>query len=91
MDHRVLVADSDVSLATVYECYLESHGFDVAIATDGVDCFEMLQQFRPDFLVMESDILWGGADGVLGYLRSGDGVHSTSVILVADAPPDELP
>lgn len=89
MHRRVLVADSEGSLAMVYECYLESHGFDVALAMDGIDCLEQLQEYRLDVLLLDAELLWGGADGVLAYLRSGEGFPSTSVILVADVPPDE--
>lgn len=88
-DHCVLVADSDASLTAVYERYLKSQGLRVFVASDGIACLETLQNVRPDVLVLDSDLLWGGADGVLSHLRDKQTLLATDVILVTDAPPRE--
>ncbi|MHB1035498.1 MAG: response regulator [Pirellulales bacterium] len=62
---RVLLADPNGFLLDSYRRHLWRNGFEVATATDGLQCLEKLRQFTPDVLVLEPMLRWGGGDGVL--------------------------
>lgn len=66
---RVVIADPDECLLDHYRNYLEQHGFEVATATNGVECVERLRECSPDVLVLEPSIPWGWGDGVLAMMH----------------------
>ena len=77
----LLVADSDAELCEIYQRFLGERGYEVAVASDGLDCLEKLRRVRPAALVLDLGLRWGGGDGVLAWLREeGAGV---GVVLTA--------
>lgn len=77
----LLIADSDAELCDLYRHFLGREGYDVAVASDGLGCLEKLRRVRPAALVLDLGLHWGGADGVLAWLREeGAGV---AVVLTA--------
>jgi DNA-binding response OmpR family regulator len=72
---RVLIAGSDAEFLEVVQSYLARHGHEGKIATDGLECIAMLRDVRPDVLVLESDLLWGGTwpQHRRGRLQAGGG------------------
>lgn len=86
---RVLLATDDDRLGSVTHYQLTDHGYAVATAAGGVECVALLGEFAPDVVVLDADLLWGGADGVLEHLRGVDGPGIPVVLLASpfDAPP----
>jgi carbon storage regulator CsrA len=82
MSIRVLIADSDEYLLNNYREYLEQHGFEVAIATTGLECVERLRDYEPDLLVLEPSIHWGGGDGVLAMMQEELDIPVVPVIVL---------
>jgi len=81
MKARVLVADSDASLARVYCLLLAHRGYEVHTASNGLDCLLKLCDVLPDILLLDRDLLWGGADGVIARIRDGSDLPCPSVVL----------
>lgn len=79
---RVLIADSDESHLAWCRESLSGHGLEVATATCGLDCVAQLRSFVPDALVLESELLWGGADGVLAMMEQDSTVPQVSVLIL---------
>ena len=79
---RLLIADSDPTLADVYRSFFSRAGYDVEVAADGVDCLERTRQFLPDALVLEYELPWGGGDGVLANLREEYPAKPMGVVLI---------
>lgn len=50
--------------------YLRQHGFHVETADSGIACLNVVEWFRPDVVVIEPELLWGGGDGVLAVFSS---------------------
>jgi DNA-binding response OmpR family regulator len=69
MPFRVLITDSDSSLLNIYGEFLRRAGFEVATASDGLECMRKLRVWDPDVVVLELDIPWGGGVGVLDLIR----------------------
>jgi DNA-binding response OmpR family regulator len=80
---RVLIADPDESLLAMYRESLAREGFEVATATDGLDCMAKLRSFAPDVLVLEPAQLWGGGDGVLARMREEADVSPAKVLVLS--------
>lgn len=77
---RVLIADPDEYLVDSYRACLEQHGFEVLVATNGLECVERLRNSAPDVLVLEPALPWGGGDGVLAMMREEPDVPRIPVI-----------
>lgn len=65
---RVVMADPDESLHSVYGKRLAEEGFTVAAAFNGLECVARLREGVPDVLVLEPQLPWGGGDGVLAMM-----------------------
>ncbi len=65
---RVLIADPDESLQSVYHETLTFEGFEVTAAFSGLECIARLRVNVPDVIVLEPRLPWGGADGVFAMI-----------------------
>ena len=84
MAFRVLIADSDRSLLDTYGAFLSRDGFDVVTACDGLECIRKLRAWRPDVMVLDLNIPWGGGTGVLDLMRHSDELpHVPTVVLTS--------
>jgi len=90
MKQRLLIADRDAERCEVYRRFLTERGYEVEISTDGLDCLAKLRQVTPAVLVLDLELLWGGGDGVLAWLREESPAPRIPVLLTATAagPPD---
>ena len=52
---------------------------------DGLDCLRKMRQTKPDVLVLDQEMHWGGGDGVLAWLREQSARFTTSVVMTATA------
>jgi CheY-like chemotaxis protein len=82
---RILIADGDEPFLDILQAYLWSRGHETETATDGLKCHARLREFRPDVLVLDRELLWGGSDGVLAVMRDDPLKRAIPVILVADS------
>lgn len=72
MDHigkTILIAEDDKFLSNIYRIKFSSKGFDVSLATDGIQAMEMIQKKKPDIILL--DLLMPKKDGfqVLSELK----------------------
>src|SRR5262245_13715676 len=80
---HVLIASSSAFRRDYYQQTLRALGHDVALAQGGVDCIEQVGRRRPDVLVLEAPLLWGGSDGVLDVLQGPQDQTRMRVIVIA--------
>jgi len=59
---RILVVDDERQITRVLRSSLESHGYEVAIAQDGVEALKTFEQFAPDLVI--TDLSMPNMDGV---------------------------
>jgi len=90
MKQRLLIADRDADLCELYRSFLTERGYEVETSTDGLDCVAKLRQVPPAVLVLDLELLWGGGDGVLAWLREESPPPRIPVLLTTTAadPPD---
>jgi DNA-binding response OmpR family regulator len=65
---RVLMADPDESIHSMYREPLSREGFETVAALSGLECVAWLHNNIPDLLVLEPQLPWGGGDGVLAIM-----------------------
>lgn len=82
MAMRVLIAGSDESVLKrcAENCFRQSIA--LRSATGGVDCLAELRRWRPDVLVLDAELPWGGGDGVLEIMSEDDALARIPVVLL---------
>lgn len=50
---RILIAEDDPLLATIYEITLTEAGFEVLLCSDGVEALDHLESFAPDLVITD--------------------------------------
>ena len=82
MTDRLLVVDDDPDIARFIEVNLRTHGFEVHLASDGVEALEKAQEIRPDLVLV--DVMMPRMDGfqVVDHLRSDPRTANTSIIML---------
>ncbi len=59
---RILIVDDEAPLVALLTQTFGNEGFEVATASDGIDCMNKVATFRPDVIIM--DIMMPKLDGV---------------------------
>jgi diguanylate cyclase (GGDEF)-like protein len=79
---RLLVVDDDPDIARFIEVNLRTHGFEVHLASDGVEALERAREIRPDLVLV--DVMMPRMDGfqVVDHLRSDPRTANTSIIML---------
>jgi diguanylate cyclase (GGDEF)-like protein len=79
---RVLVADDDPDIARFIEVNLRTHGFDVHLASDGVQALERAFEVRPSLVLV--DVMMPRMDGfqVVERLRADPRTANVSIIIL---------
>jgi len=82
MRRSVLVATSVTHRQLWYESVLNSLGMQVHAADTGLECLERIRNDKPDLLILETYLLWGGVDGVLTLCNEEDLLKTMSIIVI---------
>jgi DNA-binding response OmpR family regulator len=85
MNQTLLIAEGDAELCDAYRRFFARQGYDVETASDGLDCVEKLRRVTPAVLVLDLEVRWGGADGVLAWLREEGAKSRVPVVLTTTA------
>lgn len=62
MKKRLLIADDESSIRTLYKLTFEQEGYEVELACDGLECLNKVDSFKPDLVIL--DIRMPGIDGL---------------------------
>ena len=84
MAARILIADADGDLTQIYREHLEELGLAVRTSADGVECVNLLREFRPHLLLLGTSLPWGGCDGVLALIKEEPELRPEFVLILAD-------
>jgi CheY-like chemotaxis protein len=85
MKQTVLFADGDPELCELCRGFATQRGYEAAASLDGLDCVRRLRQAAPDVLVLNLELLWGGGDGLLGWLREEPQFLPRRIVLTSTA------
>src|SRR6516225_996430 len=91
MAPAVLIADADRELCDLYRRFFSRHGWQVRTSGAGLECLTQLRQCSPQLLILDLQLPWGGADGLLAVMRDDPGLARVPVILTSTgASPEAL-
>lgn len=62
MKRKVLVVDDNAKIVEVLAAYLETEGYEVAVAYDGPSALQAAERMRPDIALL--DVMLPGVDGI---------------------------
>lgn len=81
---KVLIAEDDRFLGIAYKAKFTKNGFDVQIATDGVEALNILQTFTPDAILL--DLVMPNKDGfaTLEEIRKQEKLKNIPVIVASN-------
>jgi len=78
---RVLIVDDDEGLRDIFAYTMNSEGFEVAGAPDGVSALAVLEAFRPDFIAL--DLMMPRMNGVQFCAKLTELGVRTPIIIVS--------
>jgi DNA-binding response OmpR family regulator len=81
MKSIILIAEGDNELRDRLGRLLGEHGYQVISASDGLECSRKLRQQKPQAVVLDQDLRWGGSEGVLAVMRDDPVLCRIPVIL----------
>lgn len=84
MPKKILVAEDDKFLANAYRVKLTKSGFDIKIATDGVEALSIIKSFQPDLILL--DLVMPKKDGfvVLEEIKKDENYKHIPVIVASN-------
>lgn len=85
MPTRVLIADDEEDIKDVMQMFLESQGYEVETAYDGLDAIDRVKTWNPDVILL--DIMMPVVDGieVCKTLKADLNVKDIPIIMVSAA------
>ena len=84
MELQLLIADGDGCLSALDLKSFAAHGYCVRVASGGVECLMALRETTPDVLVLDTELRWGGADGVLAVMDEEHHLSTIPIVLLHD-------
>ncbi len=91
MRSAILFVDHDIKLTDAVTRALTGRGHSVRACTNALECVQTLREFAPTVLVLDRELLWGGADGVLEYLIRDELLMPPMVVVAMDDDGTSLP
>lgn len=79
----VLHADGDENVREWLATHLRTHEFRIRSVSGGVACLESLRRARPDCVILDHELPWGGYGGVLALMREDPQLRSIPVFLTS--------
>jgi DNA-binding NtrC family response regulator len=79
----VHIADGNSHLCDLYQRFFLRHGWQVETSGGGLDCLARLRRGSPAVLILDGQLLWGGADGLLAVMRDDPDLARVPVIVTS--------
>ncbi|MFC1467444.1 response regulator [Verrucomicrobiota bacterium] len=90
MRKKILIADDDQFITTLYETKLQKEGMDVVLAADGEEAIKELQTTVPDVILLDIQMPKINGVQVLSYIRAHPKLKDIPVIIFSNAYADKL-
>ncbi|MBN1909537.1 MAG: response regulator [Pirellulales bacterium] len=82
MTHRVLLCDDEIPILRAAEFKIKKAGYDVRIASDGEEAWQLIQQEKPDILVTDCQMPRLDGLGLVRRLREHDDTRDLPVFML---------
>jgi DNA-binding response OmpR family regulator len=89
--HKIAIVEDDVAIAKMYEFKLKQSGYDVAVTLSSKEGLKLVQDFRPDLILLDLMMPEMMGDEVLEKIRAEQWGGSIRVIVLTNISRDEAP
>jgi CheY-like chemotaxis protein len=79
---RILVADDDVVLTRLLDDRLRARGYDVRIAHDALQAWQIVRREQPDLILLDIKMPGGTGLAVLRRLKNNQAIRNVPVIVI---------
>ncbi|MEM8532738.1 MAG: response regulator [Chloroflexota bacterium] len=80
--YHILIVDDDVSVCSLLRLFFTRHGYDVSLATNGVEGLEVVKQCWPDLIMSDTHMPQMGGIEMAEILRSDQNFAAIPIILL---------
>lgn len=91
MTKKVAIVEDDIAIAQMYRIKFESEGYNVETAENGIIGLEMIDDFRPDIVLLDLMMPEMNGDEMLAKLRKLDWAKDLPVIILTNMGESEAP
>ncbi len=88
---RIAIIEDDPVINQMYRMKFESAGFEVGVADNGQAGIELVEQFKPDLILLDLQMPNMNGDEALGHIRQLKSAKSTPVIILTNLGEEEAP
>ncbi len=88
---KVAVVEDDLPICTMYRMKLEHAGYTVEVAHNGETGMELIQEFKPDLVLLDIKMPVMTGDIMLEKIRATDWGSKPRVIILTNISKDEAP
>lgn len=86
-----VVVEDDTDLQFLYRSKLEKDGFEVSVANNGLEGLTLIEQLRPDIVLLDLLMPVMGGSEMLAHLRAKRWGSDVRVIILTNISKDEAP
>ena len=87
---RISIIEDDQLISQMYRMKLESEGYDVDIADNGMNGIEMVAQTKPDLIILDYSLPDLDGSAVLREVRRNGSAKTTPVIVLTNMDSEEV-
>lgn len=91
MSHKIAIVEDELPIQSMYRLKLEREGFEVAAASNGRTGLSLLEDFKPDLVLLDLRMPEMSGDELLSRLRSTEWGASMRVIILTNISKNEAP
>lgn len=88
---RILIVEDDFNLQNMYHMKFDLEGFDVKVASNGKEGFDLCKAFMPDMVLLDLRMPIMSGEEMLAKLRSQDWGSDVRVIVLTNISKNEAP
>jgi CheY-like chemotaxis protein len=81
----ILLIEDDLVMRTVYQRFLQSHGFAVELAVDGDEGMAKLAEVQPDAVIVDVMMPKRNGIAVVQHIRAQEGLNKMPVVVLTNA------
>lgn len=87
---KILIVDDDERLITVHSMILETEGFEVVTAADGQSALNMIDDFKPDLVLLDAMMPGFSGFDTLAAIKSNSNYAGIKVVMLTALSNDDM-
>lgn len=88
---KIAIIEDDLAIAQMYRLKFESEGYEVGSAGDGATGYKLIEDFKPDIVLLDMMMPELNGDEVLSKVRAQDWGKDIVVLILTNMGKEEAP